>query len=312
MREFVVGTRKSKLALIQTNWVIEQLREAGVEHPIRIKEINTMGDQRLNVSLPQLGGGGVFLEEIERELIDQKIDFAVHSLKDIPAELPAGLTIASIPEREDHRDALLHKDGLGLMKLPVGAVVGTSSVRRVAQLKKQRPDLKTKWIRGPIDSRIDQMLEGNYDAIVLAMAGLNRLAIGQDLITEQLDAETFLPAMGQGALAIECRESDLEVIGILGKINDDNTMKAALSERKFSNHFEEGEQAPIGAYAYVEGDVVHLHGMVMNTTGATTIEHKASGTEIDAVAREVAEALIAGGALEVIAEVNEELEQNAQ
>src|SRR5699024_1147510 len=157
MRELIVGTRGSKLALIQTNWVIDELRKAGVTNPIKIKEIETKGDKKLNVSLPQLGGGGVFLAEIEHELVEEEIDIAVHSLKDIPVELPEGLVIASIPLREDHRDVLLQTEGKTLSELPKDAIVGTSSVRRAAQLLAQRPDIQTKWIRGPIDSRIDQM-----------------------------------------------------------------------------------------------------------------------------------------------------------
>lgn len=312
MRPLVIGTRKSKLARIQTDWVIDALREVGVSNPIRVLEIDTMGDQKLNVSLPTLGGGGVFLEEIERELLDEKIDFAVHSLKDIPVELPAGLVIASIPVREDHRDALLNKEGHSLATLPPGAVVGTSSLRRVAQLKRQRPDIKTSWIRGPIDSRIAQMVAGNFDAIVLAMAGLNRLSIGQNYIGECLSDKMFLPAMGQGALAIECRETDQEIIGILAKINDRPSMKAVLCERAFSRCFEEGEQAPIGAYAYVEQDIIHLHGMVMDAAGTKVIEHEATGTDVTEVAQEVANALINQGALDMIAIVNEGLQENGR
>lgn len=310
MRELIIGTRKSKLARIQTNLVVDALRNVGISIPITIKEMDTMGDRNVHVSLPKLGGGGVFLEELEAALMHGEIDCAVHSLKDIPARLLEGLTIASIPKREDHRDVLLNKEGLSLAELPTGAIVGTSSVRRVAQLKRQRPDVEPKWIRGPIDSRIDQMLAGNFDGIVLAVAGLNRLGIGQDLITDVLSAETFLPAMGQGALAIECGESDAEVIGMLAKINDEDSMKAALSERMFSSYFEEGEQAPIGAYAYVEDGVIHLHGMVMDAIGETVVEHTASGTEIEAIAKEVAETLIKGGALEIIDGVNEELKRN--
>jgi len=308
MRELIVGTRGSKLALIQTNWVIDELRKAGVTNPIKIKEIETKGDKKLNVSLPQLGGGGVFLAEIEHELVEEEIDIAVHSLKDIPVELPEGLVIASIPLREDHRDVLLQTEGKTLSELPKDAIVGTSSVRRAAQLLAQRPDIQTKWIRGPIDSRIDQMVAGDYDAIVLAAAGLNRLNIGQDYMTEHLDANTFVPAMGQGALAIESRETDTEVRDILARINDEATEKTVTTEREFLKCFEEGEQAPIGGYASMVGDMIHLHGMVISSDGQTIMQHEATGSDPFALAQEVADNLIDQGALEIIAAVNEELQ----
>lgn len=310
MRELVVGTRKSKLALIQTNWVIDQLKKAGVPNRISIKEIETKGDKKLNMSLPKLGGGGVFLEELERDLVNEEIDFAVHSLKDIPVELPVGLSIASIPVREDHRDALLNKEGQSLSELPGGAVIGTSSLRRAAQLLKERPDIQTRWIRGPIDSRIEQLLAGNYDAIVLAMAGLNRLEIGQHLISEVLPERNFVPAMGQGALAIECREFDTEIHDVLTKINDVNTAKAVTAERKLLDSFGEEEQAPIGAYAYVEDSIIHLHGTVIHLDGKTMVEHEASGTNAVELGREVANVLIGQGALDIITKVKQELQEN--
>lgn len=307
MRELVVGTRGSKLAVIQTNWVINELKKAGVTNPIKIKKIDTKGDKNRAVSLPKLGGGGVFLAEIEQELLEEQIDFAVHSLKDIPVEMPNGLSITSIPVREDHRDVLLQKYGRTLKDLPKDAVVGTSSVRRAAQLLVKRPDISTRWIRGPIDSRIDQLMEGKYDAIILAAAGLNRLNIGQDLITEYLPAETFVPAMGQGALAIECRDDDNEIQDILAKINDEATEKAVTTERYFLKCFEEGEQAPIGGYAHMVGDKIHLHGMVISSDGKTLIEHQVIGSDPKLVAQQTANKLIEQGALEIIAQVNEEL-----
>lgn len=302
MRTFIVGTRKSKLALIQTKWVVDQLRKAGISNPIQIKEIDTIGDQNVHVALPKLGGG-VFLEELEQELLNETIDFAVHSLKDIPSTLPAGIRIASFPEREDHRDAFLQTKGVTLEKLPPGAVIGTSSLRRTAQLLRVRPDVEPRWIRGPIDARIQQMVDGDYDAIVLAMAGLKRLSIGQDYIAEILPTETFLPAMGQGALAIECRDTDAEVIGILGKVNSQQTEEAVQTERIFAQYFHEGDRAPVGAYAYVENGVIHLHGMVCDQKGGRVIEHKVAGEDYQLVAEEVANVLLRQGAQEIITEV---------
>lgn len=307
MRELICGTRGSKLAMIQTNWVLEQLQKAGVKHPIKIKKIDTKGDKNREVSLPSLGGRGVFLAEIEKELIEEEIDFAVHSLKDVPVELPEELTLASIPVREDHRDVLLQKDGTTLDSLPAGSVIGTSSIRRAAQILAQRPDVKTEWIRGPIDSRIEQLENGDFDAIILAAAGLNRLNIGQHLIAEYLSADAFVPSMGQGALVIETRANDTEVNDLLTTINDTETEQAVTAERHFLKCFEEGEQAPIGGYAHLVDQALHLHGVVINADGTKLLEHEAVGTNPEAVAEETANELIRQGALEIIAEVNEAL-----
>lgn len=308
MRELIVGTRQSPLALIQTHWVIEQLKKAGVANPIQIKKIQTSGDQTLNVSLSKLGRG-VFLAEIEQELLAGHIDFAVHSLKDIPVDMPEDLVLTAIPTREDPRDALLNKTGQTLAELPKNAVIGTSSLRRGAQLLSERPDIQTKWIRGPIDSRIDQMLAGDFDGIVLALAGLNRLEMGQDLIADYLSTEIFVPAIGQGALAIESREPDTEVRDILATIHDEATEKSVRAERTFLSCFEDGEQAPIGGYAYVHDDVIHLHGMVIRSNGQKMLEEKASGTHPEELAQVVADRLIQQGALDIIAEVNEDIQQ---
>ncbi len=310
MCKLIVGTRKSKLALIQTKWVIAQLKKAGVKNPIEIKEIETTGDKKLNVSLPKLGGRGIFLAEIQEKLLDEQIDFAVHSLKDMLVTLPKGLGIAAIPTREDPRDALLNKHHHSLLELPEGALVGTSSLRRAAQLLRKRPDIQTKWIRGPIDSRIEQMLHGDFNAIVLAMAGLNRLGIGHELITERFPTHTFVPAIGQGTLAIECRTSDNELRNILSTIHDDATAKAMLTERTFLGCFKDGEQAPIGGYAYVNEGKIHLHGMVTDTKGKNVLEHETTGTDPEKLAQEVATILIERGANDIISAVNKEIQQS--
>lgn len=300
MRELILGTRNSKLALIQAKRIVEQLRQAGVKNPIKMKEIMTKGDKQLDVSLPNLGGSGVFLEELEAELLDGTIDFAVHSLKDIPAVLPEGLHVASVPEREDHRDAYLAKKHVKFADLPSGAVIGTSSLRRAAQLLKQRPDIETKWIRGPIDSRVEQMHEGNYDAIILAVAGIKRLGLGMDLITEYLPADTYVPAPGQGALAIECRMSDEELSDLLRKINNPTSEKSMLAERAFLSYFDEGESAPIGGYAKLNGDTVAFHGMAISRDGTQVIEHIEKDADPVKAANKTAEYLIDQGAMKII------------
>lgn len=307
MREITVGSRKSKLALIQTNWVINQLKQKKDAPSFSIKEIVTKGDKNLNVSLAKFGGQGVFLQELESQLLAGEIDMAVHSLKDMPVTLPEGLMIACIPEREDHRDAYIAKDGVAFNDLPKGSVIGTSSVRRSAQLLARRPDIKTKWIRGPIDSRLEQLESGNFDAIILAVAGMKRLGVGMEKITEYLSDQHFIPAMGQGALAIECREDDKEIRQLLESLHDEHTAKAVQTERLFLEAFNEGEQAPIGGYAFVENDEIHLRGMVMSLDGQTVLQHEVSGRNPEVVAQEAANKLISEGAMDIIAQVNEEL-----
>lgn len=299
MRELIVGTRGSKLALVQANKVIDSLKKAGVNHPIKFKEIETRGDQTVNVPLQKLGGG-VFLQEIERELIAKKIDFAVHSLKDIPVKLPPNLIIASIPEREDFRDAYLANNHVKFNNLPSGAVIGTSSLRRSAQLLAERPDINIKWIRGPIDSRIKQLQHGDFDAIILAVAGIKRLGLGMDLITEYLPEATFMPAIGQGALAIECRTEDQELHDILRLVNDKESEQAVLTERFFMNEFENGEEAAIGGYAVIENEEIVLNSTVLSPDGKVAIKHKAKGKDPKEVAQSVAAGLKKKGALDII------------
>lgn len=307
MRNITIGTRKSKLALIQTNWVIDELKKNHESTQFTIQEIDTKGDQNLQVSLAKFGGQGVFLQELEEQLQKGDIDMAVHSLKDMPVDLPEGLEIACIPKRADFRDAYIAKDDVPFEELPKGAVIGTSSVRRAAQILSMRPDLTTKWIRGPIDSRIAQLQSGDFDAIILAVAGLKRLGIHRETITEYLSDDYFVPAPGQGALAIECRADDTEMKMLLEAIHDEDTYKAITAERLFVDTFEDGEQAPIGACAYVINDVIHLKGMVISLDGKTVLRYKGKGTEPQAVAKEVAQQLIDQGALDVIRQANEEL-----
>ncbi len=290
MRELIVGTRGSKLALMQTNKIIERLRKAGVNHPIQIKEIETRGDRTLNLPLSKLAGDA-FLQEIETQMIVQSIDFAVHSLKDVPLQMPHGLMIASIPEREDIRDAYLAKNHVKLTDLPTGSVIGTSSLRRSAQILSKRPDLKVKWIRGPIDSRIKQLNQGDFDAIILAVAGIRRLGLGLDLITEYLPVDTFMPAIGQGALAIECRTEDRELRKILRLINDESIEQAVHTERLFLKQFEDREKEAIAGYATIEAGEIILHGTRLTADGKTVMNQKAKGKDSKKLAESVANQL---------------------
>lgn len=305
MRELIIGTRNSKLALIQVNIIKEQLKKSGVTNPVKIKEIVTEGDKRLDVSLKQLGGSGVFLENIQAELQSGAIDFAVHSLKDVPPVLPQELHIAAVPEREDYRDAYLANNHIPLADLPNGAVIGTSSIRRAAQIQKQRPDIETKWIRGPIDSRINQMKEGHFDAIILAVAGIKRLGIGTDIITEYLPPQTFVPSPCQGSLAVECRKDDAEIRDLLRGINDRTSEKAAFAERAFLVRFNEDESAPVGGYAKTDGDAIIFHGMVISRDGKQKLEHTERNVDPEKAANLTAESLIDQGALDIIRQANE-------
>lgn len=309
MSQIVVGSRKSKLALIQTNLVINELRKQHNAFSFQVKEISTKGDENLQVSLAKLGAQGVFLEELETQLLQGEVDIAVHSLKDIPVSIPDGLTIACIPKREDHRDAYISKDHISFLDLPKGAIIGTSSVRRSAQLLAKRPDIQTKWIRGPIDSRLNQMYEGNYDAIILAVAGMKRLGVGEDKITEYLPDDHFVPAMGQGALAIECRSDDEEIKQLLASIHDEDTARAVTTERLFLQAFDEGEQAPIGGYAFISEGLIHLRGMVISLDGQIVLTYEATGENPQELAEEVANHLINQGAMTIIAEANEEIQK---
>src|SRR5574342_120399 len=251
MRKIIVGSRRSKLALTQTNWVIEQLKKLGAPFEFEVKEIVTKGDRILDVTLSKVGGKGLFVKEIEQAMLDKEIDMAVHSMKDMPAVLPEGLTIGCIPFREDHRDALISKGHVKLNDLKPGAIIGTSSLRRSAQLLVARPDLEIKWIRGNIDTRLAKLETEEYDAIILAAAGLFRMGWAKDVISQFLSTEICLPAVGQGALSIECREDDRELLDLLAKFTCPNTDLAVRAERSFLNKMEGGCQVPIAGYAFV-------------------------------------------------------------
>lgn len=300
MTRLRLGTRSSQLAMIQADKVKAQLEDIDSAHQVDIVQIETLGDKSRHVSLPELGGGGVFLKEIEAALLTDAIDFAVHSLKDVPAVLPEGLAITAIPEIEDRRDALLSRQGETLAELPRAAIVGTSSIRRAAQLKRLRPDLETVWIRGPIDSRIEQMQAGKFDAIVLAVSGLKRLGVDLSFISEYFSFDQMMPAPGQGALAIESREKDTEVNAVLTALNASTREKVVQAERTFLAHFDVGEAGPIGGYAEVEADKLHFYGRIISANGGEMIDAEAVGDSPQLVADEVAERLIRRGGRKLI------------
>ncbi|MGG3842178.1 hydroxymethylbilane synthase [Anoxybacillus kestanbolensis] len=308
MRKIIVGSRRSKLALTQTNWVIEQLKQIGAPFEFEVKEIVTKGDQILHVTLSKVGGKGLFVKEIEQAMLDGEIDFAVHSMKDMPAVLPDGLMIGCVPKREDHRDVLISKGRVPFEQLPGGAIVGTSSLRRSAQLSAVRPDLQIQWIRGNIDTRLAKLKTDAYDAIILAAAGLHRMGWAKEVITQYLPTDICVPAVGQGALAIECRENDEELLHWLNKLTDEQTERAVRAERAFLQHIEGGCQVPVAGYAYVDGDVIVLTALVATPTGTEVLKEVVQGTDPEQVGLEAAQRLIERGAKQLIARALKEMQ----
>lgn len=308
-RTIVVGTRQSQLALTQTNQVISDLKllcqKHGLAFDFEIKKIITKGDRILDVTLSKVGGKGLFVKEIEQAMLDGEIDFAVHSMKDMPSMLPEGLTTGAVPLREDPRDVLISATGLSLDELPEGAVVGTSSLRRSSQLLSYRPDLNIQSIRGNIDSRIRKLETEGFDAIVLASAGLNRMGWGHKA-SSYLPVELCLPAVGQGALGIECREDDVEVRQLLALYNDDITAQTVSAERKFLSVLNGGCQIPIGAYAtLLDDEKIELTGMVGYADGRKILKDSMIGNDPIKLGEQLAWKLISEGAGEILAEARE-------
>ena len=308
MRKIIVGSRRSKLALTQTNWFIDQMKAAGAPFEFEVKEIVTKGDKILDVMLSKVGGKGLFVKEIEQALYDKEIDFAVHSMKDMPAVLPEGLAIGCIPPRVDARDAFISKGHVKFMDLPVGAVVGTSSLRRSSQLLMLRPDLEIKWIRGNIDTRLQKMQDGEYDAILLAAAGLKRMGWSDDVVTEYMSIEDCLPAVGQGALAIECRSDDEELLAELKKVSDEKTWLEVDAERTFLSEMDGSCQVPIAGFAEYDGEEIEFTGFIASPDAKQVFRKTVRGTDPVEVGKTVASALRAEGAAEVIEKVKAEMD----
>ncbi|WP_416151399.1 hydroxymethylbilane synthase [Salipaludibacillus sp. HK11] len=311
MRKVVIGSRKSNLAMTQTRWVIDQLNQLNLPFEFEIKEIVTKGDKILDVTLSKVGGKGLFVKEIEKAMYDGEIDMAVHSMKDLPSEMAEGLAIGAVPDRADPRDAFISNSGKKLMELPAGATVGTSSLRRSAQVLAQRPDLKIHWIRGNIDTRLRKCREeGIFDAIVLAAAGLERVGWSDDIVTEFLDPKVCLPAVGQGALGIECREDDKELLELLDNINDAKTARTVAAERSFLHTVEGGCQVPIAGYAQLESDgQVTLTALVASPDGKIIFKETITGNDPVAIGKQVANKMLNEGAKEVLDKVKAELDQ---
>jgi len=306
-KTWIVGSRQSALALTQTNQVIEALkalgRARGLEYDFEVKKIVTKGDRILDVTLSKVGGKGLFVKEIEQALLDREIDFAVHSMKDMPSSLPDGLVIGCVPEREDPRDALITRNGWTLSTLPADARLGTSSLRRSSQMKFLRPDLHVEPLRGNIDSRLRRLEDGDFDAILLAAAGLRRMG-WEGRITAHVAPDECIPAVGQGALALECREGDEELLQLLSLYHHRRTADAVAAERAFLAGLNGGCQVPIGGYATLDesGETVTLTGFVGSPDGAELLKETRTGTDPAALGAALAETLLGRGAARILAE----------
>lgn len=295
-----IGTRKSKLALWQANYIKEGLEKFGNE--VELVLITTSGDKMLDVPLAKVGGKGLFVKEIEESLLRKEIDLAVHSLKDVPMVLPEGLTLGAITERENPFDILISRNGKKFQDLPKGAHIGTSSLRRQVQIRRRREDLYTSLLRGNVDTRVRKLDEGMYDAIVLAYAGVKRMGF-EDRIVEVLD--DFIPAVGQGSLAIEVREEDEKVLKLVSLFDHKPSRVRAVCERAFLRELQGGCQVPVGAYSWIEDSVIFLKGFVSDLEGIKFIEGMRSGgvNEAESVGKELARELLEKGAEDILREV---------
>ena len=283
MKPLIIGTRGSKLARTQTQWVADQLKKSHARLSVEIKVIQTAGDRDQTAPLTAIGGKGLFTQELDQQLIDGEIDCAVHSMKDLPTELPEGIAILAVPKREQPHDALISRENVRFLELPPGATVGTGSIRRLAQLLRIRGDLKYEDIRGNVDTRIKKLAQGLYDAVILAAAGLRRLGM-DDQITELFAPNVVLPAVGQGALAVTGRQDDQTTRTVVRAITHLNTRRAVLAERALLSELGGGCHVPIAAHGQVTGRQIHLEGLVVAPDGKTSVRDSITGSAKDAEA----------------------------
>ncbi len=302
-----IGSRKSQLALVQTHWVQEQLQQLYPDHAFEVCTMSTQGDNILDVALAKIGDKGLFTKELELSMLRQDTDFAVHSLKDLPTNLPEGLMLGAVTERVNPADALVvHRNyqEYQIDTLPAGTVIGTSSLRRLAQLRYHYPHLTFKDIRGNLNTRLKKLDAGEYDGIILAVAGLQRLDM-DDRIHQVLPAEVSLHAVGQGALGIECREGDSEILSLLQGLAHQPTTHRCLAERAFLNELEGGCQVPIGVNTHLDADQLILTGMVASLDGQRLIKDTVMGSASNAksLGVELANKLRQQGAQEILEEI---------
>ncbi len=315
VRTIRIGSRKSQLALVQTHWVQQQLQKSFPDISFEVHTMSTQGDKILDVALAKIGDKGLFTKELEQGMLNQEIDFAVHSLKDLPTNLPEGLALAAITERENPADALVvhekHKDKQ-IDTLPAGAVIGTSSLRRLAQLRHQFPHFTFKDVRGNLNTRLAKLDAGEYDALILATAGLERLGMS-DRVHQILPKEVSLHAVGQGALGIECRTNDTELISLLKAIEHSETRDRCLAERAFLRDLEGGCQVPIGVNTEINGDNLTLTGIVVSVDGQKLVKDSVTGqaNQAEALGTELANLLRQQGAQEILDEIFTEIQRGS-
>ncbi|WP_239953191.1 hydroxymethylbilane synthase [Pantoea sp. Z09] len=301
---FRIATRQSPLALWQAHYVQRRLMAAHPGLRVELVPMVTKGDIILDTPLAKVGGKGLFVKELELAMLENRADLAVHSMKDVPVAFPEGLGLVTICEREDPRDAFVSNHYDSLDALPQGAVVGTSSLRRQSQISERRPDLVIRSLRGNVGTRLSKLDAGDYDAIILATAGLKRLDL-ESRIRQPLPPEISLPAVGQGAVGIECRLDDSELIGLLQALNHDDTAICVKAERAMNTRLEGGCQVPIGSFALLEGDQLWLRGLVGAPDGSVMVrgERRGPRAEAEAMGVSLAEELLGNGARDILREV---------
>ncbi len=303
-KEIRIGTRASALALWQAEWVKSELEKKYPGMTVSLTKIKTTGDKILDVPLAQVGGKGLFVKEIEEAMLANEIDIAVHSMKDVPTLFPDGLHLSCITKREDARDALLTRNNMKFKDLPQGATIGTSSLRRQAQLMSVRPDFKIQQLRGNVDTRLRKLKEGQFDAIILAAAGVRRLGLAEN-VSEYLDPAISLPAIGQGALGIECRVDDRELNDLIAFFNHQDTRTCVTGERALLRRLEGGCQVPIACYGQMMNGKLHLIGLVGSVDGKRIIKETIEGEadKAEKLGVTLAEKLLSKGADVILREV---------
>jgi hydroxymethylbilane synthase len=296
-----IATRKSPLALWQAEHVKARLQQAHAGLEVELVTMSTQGDKILDTPLAKIGGKGLFVKELEQGMLEDRADIAAHSIKDVPMDFPAGLFLAAILEREEPCDAFVSNTCASLNELPQGAVVGTSSLRRRSQLLSKRPDLQIHDLRGNVNTRLAKLDDGEYDAIILACAGLVRLDMG-DRIRERLSAEQILPAVGQGAIGLEAREGDDEVLALISVLDDAETRYRVTAERALNLRLQGGCQVPIASHALLEGDELYLRGLVGEPDGSRIISADIRGPKVDAeqLGVQLADELLSKGARAIL------------
>ncbi len=304
IRKLTIATRESALALWQAEHIKARLEQLHSGLQVELLGMTTQGDKILDVPLAKIGGKGLFVKELEQALLDGRADIAVHSMKDVPMDFPEGLGLAVICEREAPTDAFVSNRYANLDELPQGAVVGTASMRRQSQLAARRPDLKIETLRGNVNTRLAKLDAGQYDAIILATSGLKRLGF-QERIRCEMTPETSLPAVGQGALGIECKLDNAELLELLAPLSHADSEVCVRAERAMNKRLQGGCQVPIGGYATLNGDQLHLRGLVGAIDGQTIVRGEVSGSRQDAetLGVQLAEDLLAQGADRILAEV---------